>query len=94
MPELKTKETRASVDASFARIKDHSGRELEWFQIGFAPRKQDLTLYGLLGGSESLLARLGKHGRGKGCLYLKRLADVDTAVLRRLMERAARPAPP
>lgn len=73
------------------RLKYDSGRELDWFPIGFASRKQDLTLYGLLGdGSEALLEKLGKHSRGKGCLYLKRLADVDGKVLQKLIDKAAR----
>ena len=69
-------------------LKYASGRELDWFPIGFASRKQDLTLYGLLSAEESdaLLERLGKHTRGKGCLYVKRLADIDTTVLQRLIE--------
>jgi hypothetical protein len=73
-------------------LKYASGRELDWFPIGFASRKQDLTLYGLLGedGSNALLERLGKHSCGKGCLYIKRLADVDTTVLQRLIEKAAK----
>jgi Domain of unknown function (DU1801) len=73
-------------------LKYASGRELDWFPIGFASRKQDLTLYGLLGegGSNVLLERLGKHSRGKGCLYIKRLSDVDAGVLQRLIEKAAR----
>lgn len=60
--------------------------------MGFSPRKTDLTLY-LIGGlmdQQPLLDRLGKYKRGKGCLYLKRLADVDTKVLARLIEEAAR----
>lgn len=60
-----------------------SGREGDWFVAGFSPRKQDLTLY-LMGGLDrhaDHLTRLGKHKRGKGCLYLKRLADVELTVL-------------
>ena len=73
------------------RLKYESGRELDWFPIGFASRKQDIALYGLLGGeAEALLDNLGKHSRAKGCLYLKRLADVDTSVLERLMKKAVR----
>ena len=64
-------------------------REGEWFRTGFAPRKQALTLYIMSGfgeyaagkGMDALLARLGKHTTGKGCLYIKRLADVDLGVL-------------
>jgi len=64
-----------------------SGHEGEWFQIGFAPRKGDITLYLFAGlhGSGELLGKLGKHTTGKGCLYLKKLADVDTGVLEKLI---------
>jgi hypothetical protein len=74
------------------KVRYASGRELDWPPMSFASRRQDLTLYGLLGADESdeLLGRLGKHTRGKGCLYIKRLADVDTRVLQRLIDRAAR----
>jgi hypothetical protein len=64
-----------------------SGREGDWFVAGFSPRKQNLTLYSV-GGFEShseLLAKLGKHKLGKGCLYINRLQDVDQAVLRQLL---------
>ena len=65
-----------------------NGRGGEWFEIGFSPRKQSLTLY-LSGGFEQhkeLLSRLGKHSTSKACLYIKRLSDVDVAVLRELVE--------
>lgn len=64
-----------------------SGREGNWFVTGFSPRKQDLTLY-LMAGVErypDLLGRLGKHKTGRSCLYLKRLDDVDIAVLKKLV---------
>lgn len=64
-----------------------SGREGDWFVTGLSPRKQNLTLY-MLGGWEphkALLAKLGKHTLGKGCLYIKRLEDVDTTVLNKLI---------
>ncbi len=65
-----------------------SGREGDWFLAGFSPRKQDLTVYVMAGleGRAALLRRLGKHKAGKGCLYLKRLADVDTGVLEELVQ--------
>lgn len=57
----------------------HSGSSLA---TGFAPRKAEISLYGLTApGAEALLDRLGKHRRGKGCLYLKRLSDADPGVL-------------
>ena len=67
-----------------------SGREGDFMETGFSPRKQALTLYIMAGFSAypDLLARLGKHSTGKSCLYIKRLADVDLAVLRELVERS------
>lgn len=57
-----------------------SGREGDMPLIAFSPRKAATVLYGL-SDSEALLPKLGKHARGKGCLYIKRLADVDQKVL-------------
>lgn len=67
-----------------------SGREGDWMLIGFSPRRNDLTLYIMPGFDryESLMARLGKHKTGKSCLYLKRLADVDMAVLEQLVRES------
>jgi hypothetical protein len=69
-----------------------SGREGDWFLAGFSPRKRDLTLYIVAGFDryESLMARLGKHSTGKSCLYIKRLADIDTAVLEELVSESVR----
>ena len=66
------------------------GKEHETFVVGLAPRKAALTLYGLTyyGSNTDLLADLGPHTTGKGCLYLKRLDGVDRDVLRALVERA------
>ena len=66
-----------------------SGRSGDWFVTGFSPRKQNLTLY-ISGGfarHEALLEQLGKHSLGKGCLYIKRLEDVDMAALDELVRR-------
>jgi hypothetical protein len=67
-----------------------SGRENDWFQMGFSPRKQNLTLYSMGGLVENtdLLAKLGKHKLGKGCLYINKIADVDLTVLKELLERS------
>jgi hypothetical protein len=67
-----------------------SGREGDTMILGFSPRKQNLTIYfpGYLEQHRALLARLGKHSVGKGCLYLKRLSDADPGVLRRLLGEA------
>jgi hypothetical protein len=66
-----------------------SGREGDWFQIGFSPRKQNLTLYVITGYAEyeELLVKLGKHKTGVSCLYLKHLDDVDEEVLREMLKR-------
>jgi uncharacterized protein DUF1801 len=70
-----------------------SGREGDAALVGFSPRKEHLVVY-LVGGFEerhaSTLARLGPHKAGKGCLYLKRLADVNEDALRELIDRSAR----
>lgn len=64
-----------------------SGRSGEWFAVGFSPRKANLTLYLMAGFDrhKALLGRLGKHTVSKSCLYVKRLADVDLAVLEQLV---------
>ncbi len=67
-----------------------SGQEGDWMLVGFAPRKQALTLY-LMSGYEDwddLTANLGKFKTGKSCLYVKRLADVDQHILRQMIERS------
>jgi len=69
-----------------------SGREGDWFLVGFSPRKQNLTLY-LMGGfqeNEELLASLGKYSTGKGCLYIKKLEDVNSKVLKELVNRSVK----
>jgi hypothetical protein len=67
-----------------------SGRAGDWPVIAFAPRKNDLTLYLMPGydQQQDLLARLGRHKTAKSCLYLKKLADVDLAVLTELIARS------
>ena len=67
---------------------ERTGREVDWLLIGFSPRKANLSLYVLCGSprQERLLEKLGKHKRGQGCLYIKRLADVDTKVLEQLIQ--------
>ncbi len=67
-----------------------SGREGDWFLSGFSPRKQALTLYIMSGfqGQDALLKKLGKFKTGKACLYIKKLEDVDLAVLRKLIDKS------
>ena len=64
------------------------GKTYEWPVTGFSPRKQALTVYVTPGfeGLEALLARLGKHTTSKSCLYIKRLSDIDVAVLGQIIE--------
>jgi hypothetical protein len=74
------------------RLKYSSGREIDWMIIGFSPRKQDLTLYLSNCGPlrEEVLAKLGKHKTGKGCLYLKALDDVHLPTLKKLIADAVK----
>jgi hypothetical protein len=67
-----------------------SGREGDWMLMGFSPRKGDLTLYVMPGVHEfqELLPKLGKIKTGKGCLYIKKLEDVDLKVLRKILKQA------
>ena len=68
------------------------GRTAEWPIIAFAPRKQDLTLYisRRLDGLDELLGKLGKHKMSGGCLHIKRLSDVDVAVLGKVITRSVK----
>ena len=94
MQEISSEEPRMWGDAIVGfgsyHYKYASGREGDWFVIGFSPRKQNLTLYFMPGLEQhgELLQKLGKHATGKGCLYLKRLDDVDLATLREMIARA------
>lgn len=65
-----------------------TGREVDWFKIGFAPRKSNLTLYLITSLKEQAdaLKKLGKHKVGGGCLYINKLADVDLKVLATLIK--------
>lgn len=67
-----------------------SGREGDWMATGFSPRKNALTLYIMSGFSryEELMNELGKYSTGKSCLYVKKLEDVDLAVLKQLIAQS------
>ena len=67
-----------------------SGRKGEFFRVGFSPRKSALSLYGLKDDehTEAMLADLGPHTLGAGCVYVKRLDAVDEGVLRALVKRS------
>jgi hypothetical protein len=69
-----------------------TGREVEWFKIGFSPRKANLTLYISMNIKQysAELKKLGKHKTGVGCLYINKLDDVDVKVLEKLINTAAK----
>lgn len=69
---------------------ERSSQEGDWMLTGFSPRKQNLTLYIMLGFTDytDLLARLGKHKTSRGCLYINKLADVDMGVLEKLISKS------
>lgn len=70
--------------------KYESGHEGDSCLTGFSPRKQNITLYAMLDSNEreELLNKLGKHKAGKGCVYIKRLDDVDVTILEKLLKRS------
>lgn len=67
-------------------------REVEWFKIGFAPRKANITLYFVMGIKKyaSELKKLGKHKTGGGCLYINKLENVDLKILEKIIVDAAK----
>jgi hypothetical protein len=67
-----------------------SGKKTEWMITAFAPRKANLTVYlwPQFDGRQELLAKLGKHSCGKGCLYIKRLTDVHLPTLEKLIVKS------
>jgi hypothetical protein len=77
-----------------------NGKEAEWMLMGFAPRKQNIALYGLKifkmtvnglkenNGENDFLLKLGKYKEGGGCLYINKLSDVDTKELEKIIKLA------
>lgn len=67
-----------------------SGREVDWFKIGFSPRKANLSLHLVLSLKEhaATLEKLGKHKAGVGCLYINKLKDIDLTVLEELIQES------
>jgi hypothetical protein len=80
----------AIIGVGSYHYKYDSGREGDMPIVSFSPRKSATVLYSLMGssGSEALLAKLGKHTTGKGCVYIKKLTDVDERVLKDLMAKS------
>lgn len=68
-----------------------SGREVDWFKIGFSPRKANLSLHLIdLQRHADALPELGKHKTGGGCIYIKKLDDVDVKILEKIIMAAAK----
>ncbi|MBE0570372.1 MAG: DUF1801 domain-containing protein [Ignavibacteriaceae bacterium] len=69
-----------------------TGREVEWFKIGFSPRKANISLHLVLDIKKhaAQLKKLGKHKIGVGCLYINKLNDIDAKVLEKLINTAAK----
>jgi hypothetical protein len=69
-----------------------SGRGGEWMQVAFSPRKNAISLYLTSGfaGFDAKLAKLGKHTRGGGCLYVKRLSDVHVPTLESIIKASVK----
>jgi hypothetical protein len=78
------------IGFGICHYKYDSGREGDMPLVGFSPRKAASVLYNVtaFSDSEALLARLGKHTTGKGCLYIKKLADIDQQVLKTMIQKA------
>ena len=68
-----------------------TGREVDWFKIGFSPRKTNLSLHLIdIKRHADALKKLGKHKTGAGCLYINKLDDVDIKVLEKILTAAVK----
>jgi hypothetical protein len=67
-----------------------SGREADWMITGFSPRKQNLTLYLMCDITEMQghLEKIGKHKKGKSCLYINTMEDINTDVLKSMIQES------
>ncbi len=74
------------------RLVYESGRELDWFVMGFSPRKQNFALYisGAVTGDQVILKKLGKYKTGKGCLYINKIDEVDINVFKEIIQKGLR----
>jgi hypothetical protein len=82
----------AIVGFGSVHYKYESGREGDTPMLGFSPRKGTLVIYGAGKAAEdkALMAKLGEHDRGKGCVYIKRLGDVHAPTLKKLLKQAVK----
>ena len=64
-----------------------SGKVMDWFPVGYSPRKQSLAIYIMLEWPilEPFLSKLGKHKKSKGCLYINKISDVDEEIFREMI---------
>lgn len=68
-----------------------TGREVDWFKIGFSPRKANISLHLIeLKKHADALTKLGKHKTGVGCLYINKLEDIDIKVLEKMINESAK----
>ena len=68
-----------------------TGREVDWFKIGFSPRKANLSLHLIdLNRHADSFSKLGKYKTGSGCLYINKLEDIDIKVLEKIITEAAK----
>jgi hypothetical protein len=77
----------AIIGFGSCHYKYESGREGDMPIVGFSPRKAATVVYGVAS-AKALLPKLGKHSTGKGCLYIKKLADVDQSVFQEMVVNA------
>lgn len=77
----------AIVGFGNSHYKYESGREGDWFIVGFSPRKQNISLYLSYGFAQNkeLMDKLGKYKTGKACLYINKLEDIDVGILKELI---------
>ena len=70
--------------------KSISGREGDWLLTGFSPRKQNLTIYTMLGFEQykNIMKNLGSYKTARSCLYIKKLSDIDTSLLKKLIKKS------
>ncbi len=81
------------IGFGYYHYKYASGRESDWFKVGFSPRKQNISLYLTGCGAHKfpeLLKKLGKHKTGVGCLYIYKLSEVDKKILNELIKNAVK----
>jgi len=70
--------------------KYESGRQGDFLNVGFSPRKANMVLYvlGSLKDDDPLLSKLGKHKTGRSCLYINKLEDVDEKILIKIIDKS------